>query len=394
MMNDLNFTTQSKKEVYDLIKTIYKFIPVYNKIKGTYIGVQFVLRMMGLCASIVELWSNKDDISNFAKDTTYYREDEIKAVRRFITDIAEDSEIKNFYLTSKFDVDILDSGLTFVEFNGMASTIVTVINSIRPVTRALRKLWYNLNLELGLHFNYQFTKHNIEISGDILIDGILTEDTPIENNIILEPIWFIVEEKTGIHGEKYTLMVEKHDENGPHTGNGDAFEDKEYGLSVQTVNYLWKLNKNNITSDNGSNSIKSIFLPYRATLAKGGTISGGTSLNDILTDTYFNFFDLNLKLKKSQQKEFRFILYKKSLSEPLKGCIYDSWIIGESINIELLQSGIVLHFLNNLLAENIDLSSSNTLFLGTNFNLVLGTNYIYQNKSVDLNIWGPYINAM
>ena len=106
----------------------------------------------------------------------------------------------------------------------MASTIVTVINSIRPVTRALRKLWYNLNLELGLHFNYQFTKHNIEISGDILIDGILTEDTPIENNIILEPIWFIVEEKTGIHGEKYTLMVEKHDENGPHTGNGDAFE--------------------------------------------------------------------------------------------------------------------------------------------------------------------------
>ena len=75
------------KEAYELIRTIYKFIPTYNQIKGTYLGIQFVLNTMGLCAKITELWRDRNDIDNFAKAGTLYREDEIGAVRRFAEDV-------------------------------------------------------------------------------------------------------------------------------------------------------------------------------------------------------------------------------------------------------------------------------------------------------------------
>ena len=53
-----------KDEAYSLIRSIYKFIPFYNQIKGTSLGIQFMMNTMGLSAAIVELWSTRDDIKN------------------------------------------------------------------------------------------------------------------------------------------------------------------------------------------------------------------------------------------------------------------------------------------------------------------------------------------
>ena len=125
-----------KKEAYDMIRSIYKFIPYYNQIKGTYLGMQFILNMMGLCASITELWSTRDDITNFSKDATFFREDEIYATRRFIENVGK-SEVKNYYLTSRFDVDInYLTGITLTEFNGMAWTFGAVLAPTSAEKRA------------------------------------------------------------------------------------------------------------------------------------------------------------------------------------------------------------------------------------------------------------------
>ena len=89
------------KEAYELIRTIYKFIPTYNQIKGTYLGIQFVLNTMGLCTKITELWRNRIGVDNFATDGTLYREDELGAVRRFVQDVGKyKAAVNDYYLTS------------------------------------------------------------------------------------------------------------------------------------------------------------------------------------------------------------------------------------------------------------------------------------------------------
>ena len=103
-INDL--PQQYKDEAYRLLRSIYKFIPYYNQIKGTYLGIQFILNTMGLCSSIVELWAAPNNITNFSENAEYYREDEINAARRFIEDVAMHATVKDYYLTSTFDVDL------------------------------------------------------------------------------------------------------------------------------------------------------------------------------------------------------------------------------------------------------------------------------------------------
>ena len=154
-INDL--PQQYKDEAYRLLRSIYKFIPYYNQIKGTYLGIQFILNTMGLCSSIVELWAAPNNITNFSENAEYYREDEINAVRRFTEEVAMHAAVKDYYLTSTFDVDLTSqAGISFKEFNGMAKTIITVINEVRPVTRCLRKLYYLLRVNANIHFDYLF----------------------------------------------------------------------------------------------------------------------------------------------------------------------------------------------------------------------------------------------
>ena len=141
---DINVPEKYRQEAYDLIRSIYKFIPYYNQIKGTYLGMQFILNMMGLCATITELWSTREHLENFSDDNVLFREDEIYAVRRFIDEVGK-SNVKDYFLTSRFDVDIYyNTGITLREFNGMAGTIIDVILKIRPVTRCLRRLYFIL----------------------------------------------------------------------------------------------------------------------------------------------------------------------------------------------------------------------------------------------------------
>lgn len=359
---DFNVTTDKyKQEAYDLIKSIYKFIPFYNQIKGTYLGVQFILNTMGLCVSITELWSDKTNINNFSTDTVYYREDEINAVRKFIQDIGEDGKkltdivldtayLNNLYLTSKFDVDIHQAkNIKLADFYGMADTIVDTIMQIRPVTRCLRKLYYFFTINTNLHFRYNYNG-----------DGVQIED----NN---QP-------------------------------------DDKYGLKIRTFHYIWDVTNRNgnhlIDYDSNTQLLNYIKLPYLSLAAKyhqhpdNNPPEYTNDLPNTFKNTYFNLYKLGNKLKVSGQITFRFRLYVRKKTNYDFNDMPSQFILlispGDGVVIESYDQGIIIKFngyVKRLLAsagigsDNID---DYDIYLATIVSMVLGTDYVYQTEE-DIN---------
>jgi hypothetical protein len=357
---DFNVTTDKyKQEAYDLIKSIYKFIPFYNQIKGTYLGVQFILNTMGLCVSITELWSDKTNINNFSADTVYYREDEINAVRKFIQDIGEDGKkltdivldtayLNNLYLTSKFDIDIHQAkNIKLADFYGMAGTIVDTIMQIRPVTRCLRKLYYFFTINTDLHFRYNYNG-----------DGVQIED----NN---QP-------------------------------------DDKYGLKIRTFHYIWDVTNRNgdhlIDYDSNTQLLNYIKLPYMSLAAKchdpQDSIPEYTNeFKNTFKNTYFNLYKLGNKLKASGRMTFRFKLYIRKKTEynfkfdPEYPEYYQYILLlapGDGVVIESYDQGIIIKFNGYVkrLLSSAGIGSDNIddydIYLATTFSMVLGTDYVYQ----------------
>lgn len=356
-INDL--PQQYKDEAYRLLRSIYKFIPYYNQIKGTYLGIQFILNTMGLCSSIVELWAAPNNITNFSENAEYYREDEINAARRFIENAAMHATVKDYYLTSTFDVDLTSqAGISFKEFNGMAKTIITVINEVRPVTRCLRKLYYLLRVNTNIHFDYLFQN----------------QKSP-------------------------TLKY----------GNPGTSDENPYGLEFRRFDYLWycyrdipfdkcKYNKN-------LKQLSRIYLPYDA-LGARFTLNGGDYATDstyTMINTYFNLNKLNVKLRKSQVQNFRFKIFirRRDRIFDIRSTPVLEGKLGTDISISLDSNGIYINLLNaglqsalNLDELFFDLTSLPTpagdkgqldnydLFIATNFVIVLGTNYLFQDKDI------------
>lgn len=356
-INDLS--QQYKDEAYRLLRSIYKFIPYYNQIKGTYLGIQFILNTMGLCSSIVELWAAPNNITNFSENAEYYREDEINAARRFIEDVVMHAAVKDYYLTSTFDVDLTSqAGISFKEFNGMAKTIITVINEVRPVTRCLRKLYYLLRVNTNIHFDYLFQN----------------QKSP---------------------KLKY--------------GNPGTPNENPYGLEFRRFDYLWycyrdipfdksKYNKN-------LKQLSRIYLPYDA-LGARFTPNGGDYTADstyTMINTYFNLNKLNVKLRKSQVQNFRFKIFirRRDRIFDIRSTPVLEGKLGTDISISLDSNGIYINLLNaglqsalNLDELFFDLTSLPTpagdkgqldnydLFIATNFVIVLGTNYLFQDKDI------------
>ena len=148
-----------KEQALALIKYLYKNMPTYNQIKGTYIGIQYVLNMLGLCTSITEIWSDRaqETLKNFAESSEHlFRAEELNDLRENIAELANSSysgnaQIKNFFLTSRFDIDLVNTKYqTFKSFNEQAAAIIQVVNQIKPVTRALRKLYYIIRITTEL----------------------------------------------------------------------------------------------------------------------------------------------------------------------------------------------------------------------------------------------------
>jgi len=150
------YNDKTKQAAYDVIKYLYKNMPHYNQLKGTYAGIQMILNLMGLCASITELWSDRAPTSlmNFTDDDHLYRADYLNSVRQRIEEWGN-ANVKDFFLTSRFDADIVQTkDMNFRTINGMASTIIDTILQMKPVTRCLRYLRFILRVNTDIHFEY------------------------------------------------------------------------------------------------------------------------------------------------------------------------------------------------------------------------------------------------
>lgn len=138
-------------ELNSFIKDIYKNIPYYNQMSGTYRGIKFILNQIGLCVKLVEIWSSRNILDNFNHSEDFAREDELNAGRYDIT-TTQISDIGRYYLTSRFDVDIMETGLTFREFNELSYNIVKLLLKVKPIHRVLRKLAYVHVTNTNIHF--------------------------------------------------------------------------------------------------------------------------------------------------------------------------------------------------------------------------------------------------
>ena len=138
-------------ELNSFIKDIYKNIPYYNQMSGTYRGIKFILNQIGLCVKLVEIWSSRNILDNFDHSEDFAREDELNAGRYDVT-TTQISDIGRYYLTSRFDVDVMETGLTFKEFNELSYNIVKLILKVKPIHRVLRKLAYVHVTNTNIHF--------------------------------------------------------------------------------------------------------------------------------------------------------------------------------------------------------------------------------------------------
>ena len=186
----MEYSESIKQEALALIKYLYKNMPTYNQIKGTYVGIQYVLNMLGLCSSITEIWSDRAEsaLKNFAETSNLIRADELNDVRQNVGELGN-AKIKNYFLTSRFDVDFTNiEGQSFEDFNKQSETLIQVINQIKPVTRVLRKLYYTLKIitdltfqSISVHYSKDIDIYAYEYSWDVT-KGLFRDKTIFDKN--------------------------------------------------------------------------------------------------------------------------------------------------------------------------------------------------------------------
>lgn len=339
----MEYSESIKQEALALIKYLYKNMPTYNQIKGTYVGIQYVLNMLGLCSSITEIWSDRAEsaLKNFAETSNLIRADELNDVRQNVGELGN-AKIKNYFLTSRFDVDFTNiEGQSFEDFNKQSETLIQVINQIKPVTRVLRKLYYTLKIITNLTFQ----SISVHYSKDI-----------------------------DIYAYEYSWDVTK-----------GLFRDK-------TI------------FDKNSQLLYQLYLPYSSIREKARCLGKYDSdgrwpeqpsiyPSYTLNNTFFTLNDLKRKFKVSKQDTFSFFLIGThngsilSTDEPFTYPINDEY----GVSIDNDDSGVIIKFngaattvIQTIIRilygrdERIDDLSEISLNVQSCFSLAPGTDYIYQ----------------
>lgn len=346
----MEYSESIKQEALALIKYLYKNMPTYNQIKGTYIGIQYVLNMLGLCSSITEIWSDRAEsaLKNFAEDSHLIRADELNDVRQNIGEMGS-AKIKNYFLTSRFDIDFTNiEGQSFEDFNKQSATVIQIVNQIKPVTRVLRKLYYIIKIitELSLQSISLHSKNQIKI-----------------------------------YAYEYTWNVTK-----------SLFADKNI-------------------FDKNSQLLYQLYLPFSSVREKAkclGEYNSSGNFEDFITDkdgneipcpiytpnnTYFNLNDLKRKFKVSKQDTFSFYLIGErgetilSTDDPFTYPINDEY----GVTIDTDDYGIIIKFngsaktviqtlIHILYGSDYQLKklSDINLTIQSCFSLAHETDYIYQ----------------
>lgn len=337
----MEYSESVKTEAIALIKYLYKNMPTYNQIKGTYMGIQYVMNMLGLCASITEIWSDKtqNTLKNFADESGLIRADELNDVRKRIDELGT-AKVKNYFLTSRFDIDFVNvKNQSYSDFIKQSELIIQVVNQIKPVTRALRKLYYI-----------------IKITTDLSLQNI-----SLYNNA----------QKT-IYAYRYQWDV---------TGSGSIYKN---------------------SFDKNSQRLTTLYLPYISSKPYAkclGYYDDGIFKESVYAapcNTYFNLNEIKRKFKASRQDNFLFKLYATNTHGDIISRLYKFPIDDiDGVTVDNDRYGIIVNFngdaatfIQSLTAilynDNTRISnlSQIKLKLETVFCLVHETDYLYQDEAL------------
>ena len=338
----MEYSESVKSEAIALIKYLYKNMPTYNQIKGTYMGIQYVMNMLGLCSSITEIWSDKtqNTLKNFADESGLIRADELNDVRNRIDELGT-AKVKNYFLTSRFDIDFVNvKNQSYSDFTKQSELIIQVVNQIKPVTRALRKLYYiikittDLSLQnISLYNNAQKTIYAYRYQWDVT-------SSSYKNNF-------------DINSQRLTTLYLPYISSKPHAKCLGSY------------------------NENGS------FVPF-------------DSPHTAPRNTYFNLNEIKRKFKASKQNNFMFKLYATKTNGDIISRLYNFPIDEiEGVTVDNDKYGIIVNF-NGDAATFIQsltaiLYDGNTLItnlsqiklkLETVFCLVHETDYLYQDEAL------------
>lgn len=246
-MQNFVFQDLTGDELYSFLTDVYKNIPYYNQLAGTYRGITFILDQLGLCVKLIEIWASRNIDDNFNHDNeTMYREDQINATRHIRNNAIAD--IGRLYLTSRFDVDVMETNLTYEEFNQLSYTIVKLVLNVKPIHRVLRKLTYVFVGNTNLH-------------------------------------------------EQHILITNTSD---------DLSSDDYYYKEIRRYNYTWNLfdrysvKKSQVTALNDTLVVDSLFVPFNA-------VNANVKFN---RDNYNLFGEYKLSSVTGENKKFYFGKYK------------------------------------------------------------------------------------
>ena len=340
----MEYSESVKTEAIALIKYLYKNMPTYNQIKGTYMGIQYVMNMLGLCASITEIWSDKtqNTLKNFADESGLIRADELNDVRKRIDELGT-AKVKNYFLTSRFDIDFVNvKNQSYSDFIKQSELIIQVVNQIKPVTRALRKLYYIIKITTDLSLQNISLYHNAQ---------------------------------KVIYAYRYQWDV---------TGSGSEYKN---------------------SFDRNSQRLTSLYLPYVSSKPHAKCL-GSYNDNGIFVkpespyaapcNTYFNLNEIKRKFKVSRQNNFLFKLYATNTNGDIISRVYKFPIDEiDGVTVDNDKYGIIVNF-NGDTATFIQsltaiLYNGNTritnlsqikLKLETVFCLVHETDYLYQDEAL------------
>ena len=302
-----NYSDTVKRNANEVIRYLYNNMPTYNQLKGTYTGIQMILNLMGLCASITELWSTRtpNALKNFEGDILY-RADYLNAVRQRIEEWGK-ADVKNYFLTSRFDIDIQqNNAMSFKTFNNASRTIIDTILQMKPVTRCLRYLYYIIKIDTGIHFDY-----NIHFSKGSEDDGV---------------------------------------------GSGIT-------VPLKNFRYKWDVLNNPLSYktkiDIDNNSIYSLFLPWNT--MRAAYIDPNSNETHTLKNAYFNLNELDRKFNLACQKTFRFKLEGSFKDKSYDSNEYEKIFtlnIGSEVDIKTETNGILIIFKGTAISTLIDLFNS------------------------------------
>lgn len=139
-------TDHEQNEAYNIIKYVLEQLPNYNIYKGTNKGINMAIKMFGLSCKIINLWVKK--------------EVEVEQNPKFISE----SSLKNsnpYFQTSYFDVSLENTeSMNFDTFYDNVPTLVSLIKSIKPITKILNYLQYTIKIKHNIHLMYEVDNVN------------------------------------------------------------------------------------------------------------------------------------------------------------------------------------------------------------------------------------------